>query len=391
MNPEELNKCLQKCYVAARKKDGNYYNRKSLTAIRAAIDRHLRSPPLSKPFSIVADSQFKEANKTLSNFLKNLSKNGEISGTKHKGAVTREVVQKLYEINELVGVNSLHPLKHMQTVWFYITLFLGKRGRENQAKMKKNFLVLRQDANGEKYFEINRERGAGVLTSKNHQGGLADTEDHSDGKIFARPGSSRCPVEIIQSYLSHLNPECSSLFQKARNQCKKFDPAVNTVWYAACPVGHNTLENLFRDMTSRAGIDPPMTNHCVRATSITVLSAANVERCHIKAITGHRSETSIQSYCDKPTFQQFKVMSNTLSDFIEDRDTALSPAQISAASAPAKKVPLATPSSSSTENIYFNRMNQDGSQHLIHGMVPGSTFHHCSFTFNVNMPGSSND
>ena len=86
--------------------------------------------------------------------------------------------------------------------------------------MKKNFLVLIQDANGEKYVEINRERGAGVLTSKNHQGGLADSEDHSNGKIFARPGSSRCPVEKIQSYLSHLNPEYSSLFKKARNQCK---------------------------------------------------------------------------------------------------------------------------------------------------------------------------
>ena len=111
MNPEELNKCLQKFNVAARKKDGNYYNRKSLTAIRAAINRLLRSPPLSKPFSIVADSQFKETNKTLSNFFKNLSNNGEISGSKHKGADTREVVQKLYEKNELVGANSLHPLK----------------------------------------------------------------------------------------------------------------------------------------------------------------------------------------------------------------------------------------------------------------------------------------
>ena len=69
----------------------------SLTAIRAAIDRHLRSPPLSNPFSIFADSQFKETNKTLKIFLKNLSKNGEISGTKHKGAVTREVVKKLRE------------------------------------------------------------------------------------------------------------------------------------------------------------------------------------------------------------------------------------------------------------------------------------------------------
>ena len=283
MNLEELNKCLQKFYVAARKKDGNYYNRKSLTAIRAAIDRHLRSPPLSKPFSIVADSQFREANKTRSNFLKNLSKNGEISGTKHKGAVTREVREKRACWCQLTpSVETYadrlvlrHPFPGKAGTRKTGT---RKEGRENQAKMKKNFLVLRQDANGDKYFEINRERGAGVLTSKNHQGGLADGEDHSDGKIFARPGSSRCPVEIIQSYLSHLNPECSSLFQKARNQCKKFDPAVNTVWYATCPVGHNTLENLFRDMTSRAGIDPPMTNHCIRATSITVLSAANVER-----------------------------------------------------------------------------------------------------------------
>ena len=111
MNPEELNKCLQKFYVAAKKKDDNYFKRKSLTAIRAAIDRHLRSPPLSKPFSIVADSQFKEGNKTLSNFLKILSKNGEISGTKHKGAVTREVVQKLYEKNELVRLYFLVMLK----------------------------------------------------------------------------------------------------------------------------------------------------------------------------------------------------------------------------------------------------------------------------------------
>ena len=184
MSPEELNKCLQKFYVSVRKKDGSFYNRKSLTSIRAAIDRHLRSPPISKPFSIVSDSQFKEANNTLSNFLKNLSKNGEISGTKHKQPVTREVVQKLYETNELVGVDTLQPLKLMQTVWFYITLFLGKRGRENQSKMKRNFLALRQEASGEKFLEINR--GAGVMTSKNHQGGLWETAKISLTARFLR-------------------------------------------------------------------------------------------------------------------------------------------------------------------------------------------------------------
>lgn len=78
------------------------------------------------------------------------------------------------------------------------------------------------------------------------------------------------------------------LFPKTTKPVQKFDPAVNTVWYATCPVGHYTLENLSHDMTSRARINPLMTNHCIRATSITVLSAANVERRHIKAITGHK-------------------------------------------------------------------------------------------------------
>ena len=64
-------------------------------------------------------------------------------------------------------------------------------------------------------------------------------------------------------------------------------------------------------------------------------------------------------------------MSNTLSDFIDDRDTAVVLARTSATSAPAKEVPLATPSATSTRNIYLDRISQDGSQHLIHKMVPG--------------------
>jgi len=34
-----------------------------------------------------------------------------------------------------------------------------------------------------KYLEINKQRGA-VLATKNHQGGLDDKEDESNGKIF---------------------------------------------------------------------------------------------------------------------------------------------------------------------------------------------------------------
>ena len=54
MTPQQLNKCLQKFYLSERRRDGTFYNKKSLTVVRAALDRHLRNPPLNKPFSIIS-------------------------------------------------------------------------------------------------------------------------------------------------------------------------------------------------------------------------------------------------------------------------------------------------------------------------------------------------
>ena len=393
MSPTELNKCLQKFYLSARKRDGSFYNKKSLTAIRAALDRHLRSPPFSKPFSITGDSQFNDANTSLNNFLKTLSKSGEIAPTVHKQPLTKEVVAKLYEEGELVDTDSLQPHKLQQTAWFFISLFLGKRGRENQQLLKKHMLVARETPSGEKYLEMSRERGA-VLATKNHQGGLDDKEDESNGKIFERPGSKRCPVKLIEKYLSHLNPECSSLFQKPRSPCKSFNPARDAVWYCSTPLGHNTLHNMLRFMTTRAGIIPHLTNHSIRATTITVLSAANIESRHIKAITGHQSEASIQSYCDTPTFEQFKTMSNELGELFdpavnENNAVAVTHSAVFPTPAPSNQLPSAIPSTSGGGNQFVFESIQDGSQNLAHGVVPGGTFHNCSFNFNVSFGDSS--
>ena len=69
------------------------------------MDRNLRSPPFSKPFSIIGDSQLQR--KSISEeFLKTLSKIGQIAPTMHKQPVTKEVVAKLYEEGELVDTDS---------------------------------------------------------------------------------------------------------------------------------------------------------------------------------------------------------------------------------------------------------------------------------------------
>ena len=68
MTPLQLNKCLQKFYLSARRQDGTFYNETSLTAIRAALDQHLKSLPLNKPFSIIRDP-LKESSSSLTSLI----------------------------------------------------------------------------------------------------------------------------------------------------------------------------------------------------------------------------------------------------------------------------------------------------------------------------------
>ena len=286
MEREELNKCFRKFYMSARKQDGSYYNKSTLTSIRAAIDRHLRNEPNNKPFSIISDNEFSEANKALNSLLKSLSKSGEIRPTVHKPALTEEAVAKLYEAGELVDANSLDPRKLQQTAWFFITLYFGRRGRENQRQLTKSSLKLSKTINsGLEYYELNREVPEGVFSTKNHQGGLDGTEDPSNGKMFASKGLTHCPVAVVKAYLSQLNPKCEALFQKPLSGAK-FNPSSDVIWYSTVPLGHNAIDGMMKNMSVRAGINPLFTNHCVRATTVNVFVVEEYEQSPYQSYHG---------------------------------------------------------------------------------------------------------
>ena len=72
---------------------------------------------------------------------------------------------------------------------------------------------------------------------------------------------------------------------------------------------------MMKDMSKRAGNQPYLTNHCLRATSVMILSDHDCEVRHIKAVTGHRSDSSIESYNQRPPLEQQERMSSILSDF----------------------------------------------------------------------------
>ena len=166
MSKEELNECLKCFYTSARKKGGTYYKNTSMKSIRAAIDRFLRSPPNNKPFSIISYAVFTEANKILDAFVKDLRKTGRIAGIVHKKAVLKDQIQGLFESGELGPANSQNPAQLQRTAWFYLTLFFGRRGRENQRQLNPGMLSLRTTPQGVEYFELNRRQPGSLLSTK---------------------------------------------------------------------------------------------------------------------------------------------------------------------------------------------------------------------------------
>ena len=48
---------------------------------------------------------------------------------------------------------------------------------------------------------------------------------------------------------------------------------------------------MMKEMSKRASIEPHLTNHCLRATSVTVLSDHNWDTSHIKSVTWQLSPT----------------------------------------------------------------------------------------------------
>ena len=291
MKKEKLNDCLKVFYAAVKQKDGNDFKVSSLRTIRAAIERYLKQPPINKPWSIVGDPAFETANKVLNAICRKNAQEGKASTIVHKQPITKEQVEQLFWIGQLGECHTQDPAQLLRTTWFYITLYFGKRDRENQRKLTKEMLSLQSTPQGRQYYELRN-----LLGSKNHQGGLHDSNDESDGKMFAVANSLRCPGKTVQNYLNHLNPELEILFQRPREASSKFQAQKDQVWFCNSPIGESTLGNMMKTMSLAASIIPHLTNHCVRATSVTVLSDHNVEARHIKVVTGHKSATSFESY-----------------------------------------------------------------------------------------------
>ena len=122
-----------------------------------------------------------------------------------------------------------------------------------------------------------------------------------------------------------LNACLKSFYTSARKQdgqfyksssLKAIRAAIDRYPHMPSPLGVNILDSMLKLMSSRAGIQPHLTNHCLRATAVIVLSDNNCETRHSKSVIGHKSDNSIESHNDRPSLDQQKKMSEALSSFL---------------------------------------------------------------------------
>ena len=125
--------------------------------------------------------------------------------------------------------------------------------------------------------------------SKNHNGSFKKI--HVKKKVVpicACPEvGDRCPVNVLDKYMSKLPPFAleQDLFYLCPLQVVPSDP--RAPWYAAVPVGRDTLQKKFHLMCEQAGIKGSKTNHSLRATGATELYESGVPEKLIQESTGH--------------------------------------------------------------------------------------------------------
>ena len=131
----------------------------------------------------------------------------------------------------------------------------------------------------------------------------------------------------LSLYISKLNPKREALFQQPRRDWNE-SAITPEIWYENRPFGGNTLGNIMKEISTKAKLSKVYTNHCVRATAITLWSQAGLwdphRTCHI---SGHRSPNSLQQkkkshYNSRPSSTQLRKCSDVLSSALQGANQA---------------------------------------------------------------------
>ena len=161
---------------------------------------------------------------------------------------------------------DLGPAQLLNKVMFNIRYYFCHRGTENfQGFIKDMFSLAFDSETGITYIRKVQDE-----MSKNHHETYQEIVTGFMPQLLNADG---CPHKIrrarsFENYLSHLNPNIDSLWQRPL----KYIPKKSDAWYAAAVLGHNPIEKFMGNLSKTCELSDHYTNHCIRVTGATNLT-----------------------------------------------------------------------------------------------------------------------
>jgi hypothetical protein len=244
------------------------------------------------------DRDFLPANEVFTAVLKELRREG-LDKTKHKSVIEAKDIEKMYSTGTIGNHN---PVALQRKIFFELSLHFARRGREGLRSLTKSSFAIKTDATGKRFVcQAYHEK------EKNHPG-ISNRETEKNAAMYEQPQDpTTCPVATYEFYLTKLNPQCDSLFQRPKKNYTE-----SGIWYDNVPLGHNKLGDIMKDISKQANLSQIYTNHCVRATTSTALHQAGVSTDRITSITGHKNNDSLKYYISGPSLLQRQESSKIL-------------------------------------------------------------------------------
>ncbi|XP_056101432.1 uncharacterized protein LOC130080159 [Rhinichthys klamathensis goyatoka] len=303
----ELNALLRDFYGTVRSSKGEKYGISSYVALRAGVNRFLNDSPLSLSWCLMRDSEFTSSNNVFVGVVKTMRREGRDKTEHHTSISTKDF--STIKLSDALNPNTPEGL--VNKVWFDVQLHFGRRGKEGNRELIPDSFRILTNENGVKYVTMSFNED-----TKNHKDPHDRNKESRRGFMFQQTGNPLCPVASLEKYVSLLpsNPPAFYLHPKKQNLSK-------CVWYTREPMGVNYLATMLQRICKAAGTSKVYTNHCLRSTMVQRLSDAGLESREIMSVSGHKCESSLQSYW-RPNLKQRKHWSDILAATENTADSA---------------------------------------------------------------------
>ncbi|VDI49286.1 Hypothetical predicted protein [Mytilus galloprovincialis] len=244
-----LNDRLSYFYPSLQTKRGTDYSKSALVGIRAAIARHLASPPYNCNVNIMKDNTFMTSNHVITGMIKTLKRTGK-DFIMHKKPVAEDDIQRLYSS----GVFNIDtPVTLQNKVFWDLMLNFGRRGQDGLSSLTKSSFGKFKDDKGQSYYKMIYNEA-----DKTHHG-VDSHKNRHEVRMYEKSEDKNCPVASLDFYLSKLSPKCDALFQQPLLYPKP------NCWYSNPAMGKNKLSQMMPRISKEAGLSYRYTNHCINS------------------------------------------------------------------------------------------------------------------------------